>query len=57
MVIKVSVIMTKDMVLVVGGIFADCSADEARGSIKVAMLLDSTHMGVFLDYLPSRLIH
>ena len=47
--IKVSVIVTEDMVLVVGGIFADCSADEARGSIKVAMLLDCTHMGVFLD--------
>ena len=49
MVIKVSVVMTQNMILVVGGIFADCSANEARRTIRIIMLLDSTRVSVFLD--------
>ena len=37
------------MVPVVGGIFADGSADEARRTISDIMLLDSSHLGIFLD--------
>ena len=49
--VKVSVVVTQDMVLVVGSVFADCSADEAGWTIGIVMLLDSTHVSIFLENL------
>ena len=39
------------MVLVVGRVFADRPADEARRAVLVVVLLDRRHVGVLLDRL------
>ena len=45
------VIVAENMVLVIGGIFADSSANEAGGSVSDIMLLNCAHFGVFLDII------
>ena len=45
------VIVTEDVVLVVGRVFADRPADEAGRAVLVAVLLDRGHVGVLLDRL------
>ena len=43
------VIVTEDVVLVVGRVFADGPADEAGRAVLVVVLLDRGHVGVLLD--------
>ena len=41
--------MTQNMILVVGCVFADSSADEARWTMRIVMLLDCAHVSLLLD--------
>ena len=48
---SIPVIMTQDVVLVIGCVFADGAADEAGRAVLVVVLLDRRHVRVLLDRL------